>query len=85
MAVRCHACDRTAPPDAGRWLPLLLVLLVALSGCTISVSSEPTRAPSTPPQSSVDRPVGTGADQRQVDEQGAVNWSTRTGSGTSPS
>jgi predicted metalloprotease len=48
-------------------------LALALSGCTITVSDPGPAPPAPAPESSVDRPVGTGADQRQVDEQGAVN------------
>ncbi len=48
---------------------LALGLTVALTGCTISVSSPTAPAPA---PDGVDRPVGTDSDQRDVDEQSAV-------------
>jgi uncharacterized protein len=60
-------------PGRPRVIVCLLGIALALSGCTISVSSAPAAepAPARPPTGQ-DRPVGTDAEQRQEDEKVAV-------------
>jgi uncharacterized protein len=61
--------SRTTAPGRAV-LTLLLGLALALTGCTISVSASP--GPARAPAGDVNRPVGTGPEQRADDEQTAV-------------